>query len=300
MPRNHRHHLSILHLPLELIRVQLAFETKSQYRSSLSSICRKISLLHPRQSPHLPSPQLQLPSLLRPPMPSAQSPRAPASQISTPAFRPPPLECYRTPGCHSSPTTQLGTGSGILASQSTPHSHHPQLTVWAQLLSGGFARLVGQTASYPFEVIRRRIRFVILQKRKQRTTAPRHDKTAQLDITSTTTQRKNERLHADPHADLRLVQPPATNSFLGSAHCCRGARLDPQRGTILAQNCGRKKSRCRRHPPRHPPSPIGRDSRRGRHRHPRHHCGRKHPLVRCCGQCRRRRREALRRSRRRS
>ncbi|KAH0538047.1 hypothetical protein GP486_008804, partial [Trichoglossum hirsutum] len=40
---------------------------------------------------------------------------------------------------------------------SPPDAYRPQLNVWAQLLSGGFAGMVSQTASYPLEVIRRRM-----------------------------------------------------------------------------------------------------------------------------------------------
>jgi len=36
-------------------------------------------------------------------------------------------------------------------------SSRPQLKVWAELFAGGFAGLMSQTASYPLEVIRRRM-----------------------------------------------------------------------------------------------------------------------------------------------
>ncbi|GMM36739.1 coenzyme A transporter [Saccharomycopsis crataegensis] len=41
--------------------------------------------------------------------------------------------------------------------QKESHDHRPPLKAWAQLIAGGVAGLVSQTASYPFEVIRRRL-----------------------------------------------------------------------------------------------------------------------------------------------
>lgn len=48
-------------------------------------------------------------------------------------------------------TARLGSNS------KSSHDHRPPLRTWAQLIAGGFAGMLAQTALYPFEVIRRRM-----------------------------------------------------------------------------------------------------------------------------------------------
>lgn len=149
--------------PLEVIRVRLAFETKKDYRSSLSSICRQI--YHERPSSASPSAQS------RPLSSTVVAASAPKSSFinfyrgfsptlagmlpyagmsflthdtATDLLRLPILAPYTTT---TPPSTALSRNPNA----------SPVLKYWAQLLAGGLAGLVSQTASYPLEVIRRRM-----------------------------------------------------------------------------------------------------------------------------------------------
>ena len=147
--------------PLEVIRVRLAFETRKDSRSSLSSICRQIYNEHP-------------------PIVSRSSTSSAPAAIAVVATSTPEsglVNFYRgfTP-------TLVGmlpyAGMSFLAhdtagdwlrlpalapytTTSPPASRDPNappiLKYWAEFLAGGFAGLVSQTASYPLEVIRRRM-----------------------------------------------------------------------------------------------------------------------------------------------
>ncbi|SLM39227.1 mitochondrial carrier protein leu5 [Lasallia pustulata] len=169
--------------PLEVIRVRLAFETSRASRSSLSSICKQI--YHER--PPIP----QQPSSVLTPTPSSSLPvRAAASTLNSAVsniqavsprsglanfyrgfaptllgmlpyagmsflthdtagdwLRHPSIAKYTT---LPSPTTFSNTDL------TAPYRPRP-LKYWAELLAGGLAGLVSQSASYPLEVIRRRI-----------------------------------------------------------------------------------------------------------------------------------------------
>lgn len=169
--------------PLEVIRVRLAFETKRDSRSSLSSICKQIY----RECPPVP----QQPASTLAAAPSSSLPvRAAASTLTSAVstihavsprsgltnfyrgfsptllgmlpyagmsflthdtagdwLRHPSIAKYTT---IPSPTTSSDTGT------TTTYKPRP-LTYWAELLAGGSAGLVSQTASYPLEVIRRRM-----------------------------------------------------------------------------------------------------------------------------------------------
>ena len=147
--------------PLEVIRVRLAFETKKDSRSSLSSICRQIYNEHP-------------PSVARS---STSSAPAAIAVVATSTPESGLVNFYRgfTP-------TLVGmlpyAGMSFLAhdtagdwlrlpalapytTTSPPTSRDPKappiLKYWAEFLAGGFAGLVSQTASYPLEVVRRRM-----------------------------------------------------------------------------------------------------------------------------------------------
>lgn len=159
--------------PLEVIRVRLAFETKKDSRSSLSSICKKIYNERP--------PNIS-------PSPTASSP---PGSIGAKTVTKKTAETVRTISYAAGLSnffrgfapTILGmlpyagisflthdTAGDILRSAplaryttiprpvSMPgHKPTPLLRSWAELLSGGIAGLVSQTASYPLEVIRRRM-----------------------------------------------------------------------------------------------------------------------------------------------
>ena len=147
--------------PLEVIRVRLAFETRKDSRSSLSSICRQIYNEHP-------------PNVARS---STSSAPAAIAVVATSTPESGLVNFYRgfTP-------TLVGmlpyAGMSFLAhdtagdwlrlpalapytTTSPPASRDPNappiLKYWAEFLAGGFAGLVSQTASYPLEVIRRRM-----------------------------------------------------------------------------------------------------------------------------------------------
>lgn len=159
--------------PLEVIRVRLAFETKRDGRSSLTSICRQIYHEHPVEKP---TPAL---SLSHAPAPVTAAAEAAASTIHSVAPRSGLVNFYRG----FSPTI-LGmlpyagmsflthdTVSDMLrhpsiSSYTTLPKHlykdHPEgkaapLRSWAELCAGGAAGLISQSASYPLEVIRRRM-----------------------------------------------------------------------------------------------------------------------------------------------
>ena len=147
--------------PLEIIRVRLAFETKKDARTSLSNICRQIYNEHPpgvaRSSGSSPlvsiatvagsSPKSGLINFYRGFTPTlvGMLPYAGVSFLThdtaTDWLRLPALAPYTT------------TSPSVSRDQNTP----PVLKYWAELLAGGLAGLVSQTASYPFEVVRRRM-----------------------------------------------------------------------------------------------------------------------------------------------
>lgn len=154
--------------PLELIRVRLAFETKREGRSSLSSICRQIYHEDPGagSSKSLPKPA------------SSGSISAVAdSTVETVVPRSGLINFYRGFG-----PTILGmlpyAGISFLVHdtvgdmlrhpllseyttlpqpKSAPQGKAAPLQSWAELLAGGMAGLISQTSSYPLEVIRRRM-----------------------------------------------------------------------------------------------------------------------------------------------
>lgn len=160
--------------PLEVIRVRLAFETTSQKRSSLRDICRKIYLEQPRLGASAAPPDI-------PKAPLATN--SPSAVISMAADKTIPRsglanfyrgftptlwgmlpyagasflthdvagDALRHPRIARYTTLPLTAGSGRNSSKPA------QLTSWAELFAGGFAGFVSQTASYPLEVIRRRM-----------------------------------------------------------------------------------------------------------------------------------------------
>ena len=145
--------------PLEVIRVRLAFETKKDTRSSLSRICRKI---YNEKPPNAPSPITLSASI-----PNAIS-SAPKSGLVNfyRGFSPTLVGMLPYAGIsfltHDTATDWLRLPA--LAPYTTiPHptakdpNTPPMLKFWAELFAGGISGLVSQTASYPIEVIRRRM-----------------------------------------------------------------------------------------------------------------------------------------------
>ncbi|KAH6635309.1 mitochondrial carrier domain-containing protein [Chaetomium sp. MPI-SDFR-AT-0129] len=147
--------------PLEVIRVRLAFETKKEGRSSLRSICKQI--YHEGQ--------------IRSPTAATK----PAAELLTAApviatssglinfyrgFSPTLLGMLPYAGMSFLTHDTVGDllRHHTIASYTTlprPDNHPPgkpaPLRYWAELTAGGVAGLVSQTASYPLEVIRRRM-----------------------------------------------------------------------------------------------------------------------------------------------
>ncbi|KAG5920149.1 hypothetical protein E4U42_006287 [Claviceps africana] len=138
--------------PLEVIRVRLAFETKREGRSSLSSICRQIYCEKPVQENKGPAalpmvPRRGLANFYRGFYPTllGMLPYAGMSFLThdtvSDLLRHPSIAQYTT-----------------LPRRKTQSVDKPgPLRSWAELTSGGIAGLISQTCSYPLEVIRRRM-----------------------------------------------------------------------------------------------------------------------------------------------
>ncbi|KAK6332345.1 hypothetical protein TWF696_003063 [Orbilia brochopaga] len=175
--------------PLEVARVRLAFETKKNYRSSAFTIFRQI---YHEQPPRTSGPSPLPPSssttynLARSATTAASAagtatintlPNTVSSPLSGLAnfyrgFLPTVLGMLPYAGgsflAHDlmgdflrSPKMEkycvVPNTESTSSEQPYNHSQKSKLRPWAQLLAGGFAGLVGQTASYPLEIIRRRM-----------------------------------------------------------------------------------------------------------------------------------------------
>lgn len=165
--------------PLEVVRVRLAFETKRDSRSSLSRICQQIYHEQPPQPqslaghnthPHNPvaaeaatlihraAPKSGLVNFYRGFSPTmlGMLPYAGVSFLTHDTigdlFRHPTLAPYTVIR-----STSLAPAPPDGASDGTRAYQRSQLTAPAELTSGAMAGLVSQTASYPLEVIRRRM-----------------------------------------------------------------------------------------------------------------------------------------------
>ncbi|KAH8651584.1 mitochondrial carrier domain-containing protein [Tricladium varicosporioides] len=150
--------------PLEVIRVRLAFETKRDSRSSLSSICKRIfnEVPPPRSTVHSSSPAIV--------NVATHAVGTIKSQYGLSNF-------YRgfsatimgmLPYAGMSFLTH-DTAGDVLRHKSiskyttlpkpsnSPINKPPPLRSWAELFAGGIAGLVSQTSAYPLEVMRRRM-----------------------------------------------------------------------------------------------------------------------------------------------
>ncbi|KAL2167400.1 hypothetical protein VTG60DRAFT_1350 [Thermothelomyces hinnuleus] len=153
--------------PLEVIRVRLAFETRKEGRSSLRSICKQI--YHEGQYRKAALPAADATGA------SASAVRSATTAVAAPVsglanfyrgFSPTFLGML--PYAGTSFLTHDTAGDLLrhptIAQFTTlpkPDNHPPgkpaPLRYWAELLAGGIAGMVSQTASYPLEVIRRRM-----------------------------------------------------------------------------------------------------------------------------------------------
>ena len=153
--------------PLEVIRVRLAFETKKEGKSSsLKEICKRIhgeTLGYSASSSGRPIFGVASPSKLTNPISGLAN--------FYRGFVPTVLGMLPYAGISFLTHDMMGdwlrsdkvayytTLSPIPNSDSAyqDFEHKRVLKVWAQLLAGGFAGLCSQTASYPLEIIRRRM-----------------------------------------------------------------------------------------------------------------------------------------------
>ncbi|EJP68076.1 mitochondrial carrier protein LEU5 [Beauveria bassiana ARSEF 2860] len=152
--------------PLEVIRVRLAFETKAQGRSPLISICRQIYNEQPvdktatARLPNAPGPVGETPNVVE-----AVTPRKGLVNFYR-GFTPTILGMLPYAGMSflTHDTASDALRHPLVAQYTTlpKKANHPPgkpaaLRSWAELAAGGAAGLISQTASYPLEVIRRRM-----------------------------------------------------------------------------------------------------------------------------------------------
>lgn len=152
--------------PLEVIRVRLAFETRAEQRSTLSSIIKRIYSENSPKVSHNPTnpvpatatqvaesvtPRSGLSNFFRGFSPTliGMIPYAGASFLTHDSMS----DFMRLP--FLAPYTTIPHTS---REESTTTTYKPaQLRYWAELTTGGIAGFVSQTVSYPLEVIRRRM-----------------------------------------------------------------------------------------------------------------------------------------------
>ena len=170
--------------PLEVIRVRLAFETRGERRVGLAGICRKI---YREEAPRVGSPVLGkvvgqargivmesgqtvakgTAAALESTASSLQNALAPKSGLSNFYRGFSPTLWGMLPYAGMSFLTHDSMGDmlrweacakyTVVPGSYTSSGKRPKLKNWAELLSGATAGLVSQTASYPLEVIRRRM-----------------------------------------------------------------------------------------------------------------------------------------------
>jgi solute carrier family 25 protein 16 len=147
--------------PLEVIRVRLAFETKKDSRSSLRSICKQIYNERQYRKPALPPAGGAATA-------TATAPLATSFGLTNFYRGFSPTLLGMLPYAGMSFLTHDTAGDILRHPLLAPYTTLPKpeysppgkpvpLRAWAELLAGGIAGLVSQTASYPLEVIRRRM-----------------------------------------------------------------------------------------------------------------------------------------------
>lgn len=154
--------------PLEVIRVRLAFETKRDGRSSISSICRQIFHEQPTASSAAGAQSATSVEGLRAAGTSTVQAVAPKSGLINfyRGFSPTILGMLPYAGVSFLTHDTMGDvlrhpvvskWTTLPQPKNAPEGKPAPLQSWAELLAGGVAGLVSQTCSYPLEVIRRRM-----------------------------------------------------------------------------------------------------------------------------------------------
>ena len=152
--------------PLEVIRVRLAFETKKDSRSSLSRLCKQIYNEHP---PLPPPPSSANPAVAATTTIAKVAPRSGLANFYR-GFSPTLVGMLPYAGMSFLTHDTIGDllrnpaiaqytvlPSIYVAPGNTSETQKSQLKAPAELAAGAVAGLVSQTASYPLEVIRRRM-----------------------------------------------------------------------------------------------------------------------------------------------
>ncbi|KAL2158996.1 hypothetical protein VTH06DRAFT_3027 [Thermothelomyces fergusii] len=154
--------------PLEVIRVRLAFETRKEGRSSLRSICRQIYHEGQYRKAALPAADAAGGAPAAAVRSAATAVAAPVSGLANfyRGFFPTLLGMLPYAGTsfltHDTAGDLLRHPKIARFTTLPKPDNHPAgkpapLRYWAELLAGGVAGMVSQTASYPLEVIRRRM-----------------------------------------------------------------------------------------------------------------------------------------------
>ncbi|KAH6610566.1 mitochondrial carrier leu5 [Trichoderma cornu-damae] len=152
--------------PLEVVRVRLAFETRRDGRSSLTSICRQIYNEHAVEKSR--SAKLPTPPATETAVGSAAESVAPRVGLANfyRGFAPTMLGMLPYAGVsfltHDTMTDLLRHPSISEHTTLPKKKNHPEgkaapLRSWAELTAGGIAGMISQTSSYPLEVVRRRM-----------------------------------------------------------------------------------------------------------------------------------------------
>lgn len=156
--------------PLEVIRVRLAFETKKDSRSSLARICRQIynetAGVRPATAGNATvasvttvaqavTPRSGLSNFYRGFAPTilGMIPYAGVSFLTHDTIG----DILRQPAFAAYTIMPASGNQEIIAKDGTKQKRRTQLTAPAELVAGAMAGFVSQTASYPLEVIRRRM-----------------------------------------------------------------------------------------------------------------------------------------------